>query len=233
MTSLEKHLFNIFDRDEDYKYLFKFSNGDEFIVEYDGEGESEINPLTGEDDDYWGLVFHILEVRNNVTDNYCVDALIEISRIFYPELIVEITEWTVYRKTIIHKCIDCGKNEFAFYENSELLYICENCGEKCVTTSFLPIVEDYNEYQLNVKKNTNLSKIQMYKLRKMFNISYVELQKKFNVDFIYNGRAKDVFYKKILLEEMGLVVSVTPEANYSYEEIMYANIGRRKIKKWW
>lgn len=88
MTKEEKKLFEIFFHDDVYNnnvlYEFTMKSGDVFIVEYDGEGESEINPITGEDDNYYGLVFHINKVVKDCSGNYCDDALVEISKYDYP-----------------------------------------------------------------------------------------------------------------------------------------------------
>ena len=88
MTKEEKELFKpLFyngEINEESKYIITFENGDEFLVEIHGEGESEINPLTGEDDYYWGIVYHIIKVINNVTNDYCEDSLIELSKYNFP-----------------------------------------------------------------------------------------------------------------------------------------------------
>ena len=62
MTPFEEELFEFVNRDKSDQYLFRFKNGDEFIVEYDGEGELELNPSTGEDDDYWRICFRIIKI---------------------------------------------------------------------------------------------------------------------------------------------------------------------------
>ena len=96
MTDEEKNLFKIFIDDDVYNneiiYNFKMKSGDIFIVEYDGEGESELNPFTGEDDDYYGFVFHILKVENDASGRYCDDAFVEISKYDFPLEIKKITQ---------------------------------------------------------------------------------------------------------------------------------------------
>lgn len=93
MTSEEKKLYEPFftngKLDEDSKYEITMESGDCFLIEFHGEGESEINPLTGEDDYYWGIVYHVIKVLNNVTDNYCDDSLIEISKYNFPKKIIK------------------------------------------------------------------------------------------------------------------------------------------------
>lgn len=88
MTNEEKMLFKRFIDDDVYNneivYRFYMSSGDVFVVEYDGEGESEINPVTGEDDDYYGFVFHINKVEKDVSGHYCDDAFVEISKYDFP-----------------------------------------------------------------------------------------------------------------------------------------------------
>ena len=88
MTDDERKLFEPFycngELDENSIFDITMESGDEFLVELSGEGESEINPLTGEDDYYWGLVYHVLKVINNVTNDYCDDSLIEISKYNFP-----------------------------------------------------------------------------------------------------------------------------------------------------
>ena len=88
MTTEEKQLFKMFIDDDVYNnsitYRFTMKSGDVFIVEYDGEGESELNPFTGEDDDYYGFVFHIIKVENDSSGAYCDDSLLEISKYDFP-----------------------------------------------------------------------------------------------------------------------------------------------------
>ena len=88
MTTEEKKLFERFIKDDVYNnsitYRFYMGSGDIFVVEYDGEGESELNPFSGEEDNYYGFVFHILKVENDSSGNYCDDALLEISKYDYP-----------------------------------------------------------------------------------------------------------------------------------------------------
>lgn len=94
MTDEEKELFKKFFEDDVYNneiiYRFEMKSGDVFVVEYDGEGESEINPFTGEDDDYYGLVFHIIKVEKDVSGNYCDNALVEVSKYDFPVIITKL-----------------------------------------------------------------------------------------------------------------------------------------------
>ena len=93
MTTEEKELFKRFINDDvyhnDISYKFTMKSGDVFIVKYDGEGESDINPFTGDDDYYYGFVFQIIKVLNDSSGNYCDDAFVEISKYDYP---IEITK---------------------------------------------------------------------------------------------------------------------------------------------
>lgn len=93
MTKEERKLFEPFFTDgildENSKYEITMDSGDEFLIEINGEGESEINPLTGEDDYYWGIVYHIIKVQKNVTNKYCDDSLIEISKYNFPKSIMK------------------------------------------------------------------------------------------------------------------------------------------------
>lgn len=88
MTSEERKLFEPFftngKLDEESEFEITMESGDQFLIEIHGEGESEINPLTGEDDYYWGIVYRVKKVLNNVTNNYCDDSLIEISKYNFP-----------------------------------------------------------------------------------------------------------------------------------------------------
>lgn len=88
MTVEEKKLFEIFIKDDVYNndilYEFTMKSGDVFEVKYDGEGESEINPINGEDDEYYGFVFHIIKLIKDCSGNFCEDALVEISKYDYP-----------------------------------------------------------------------------------------------------------------------------------------------------
>lgn len=88
MIKDEMKIFERFINDDiyhnDITYEFTMKSGDVFIVKYDGEGESEINPITGEDDYYYGFVFYIIKVLKDLSDNYCDGALIEISKYDFP-----------------------------------------------------------------------------------------------------------------------------------------------------
>lgn len=94
MTKDDMKIFERFIYDDvyhnDITYEFTMKSGDKFIVEYDGEGESEINPFTGDDDYYYGFVFHIIKVLKDFTGNYCDDALVEISKYDFPIKIIKI-----------------------------------------------------------------------------------------------------------------------------------------------
>ena len=91
MNKDEKQLLSIFYNNdipnEDGKYIFEMENGDIFKVEYYGEGISEINPLTGEDDSFYSIDFLIIDVINDSSEQYCKDAIIEISKYNYPKKI--------------------------------------------------------------------------------------------------------------------------------------------------
>ena len=75
---------------EDGKYIFEMENGDIFKVEYYGEGISEINPLTGEDDSFYAIDFLIIDVITDSSNQYCKDAIIEISKYNFPKIIQSI-----------------------------------------------------------------------------------------------------------------------------------------------
>jgi len=94
MTDEELKLFDIFISNDVYNnditYKFIMESGDILIAKYDGEGESEINPITGDDDSYYGFVFRIINVVNDSSGNYCDNSLIEISKYNYPIVIEKI-----------------------------------------------------------------------------------------------------------------------------------------------
>ena len=184
MTPFEEELFEFVNRDKTDQYLFRFKNGDEFIVEYDGEGELELNLYTGEDDDYWGICFRIIRIINNASDKYCEDALIEISRIDYPELIVNISDYSFYRNTYISKCYKCGGDMYSILDYPGVHVKCMNCDEDVASTQFLPIDEDQTVYKLKVYKNLDLTLEQLSILKKLFHITYLGLRKQFSEDSI-------------------------------------------------
>ena len=230
MTPFEEELFEFVNRDKTDQYLFRFKNGDEFIVEYDGEGELELNPSTGEDDDYWGICFRIIKIINNASDKYCEDALIEISRIDYPELIVNISDYSFYRNTYISKCYKCGGDMCSILDYPGVHVKCMNCDEDVASTQFLPIDEDQTVYKLKVYKNPDLTLEQLSILKKLFNITYLGLRKQFSEDsIIFEGCAVEAFYNKLKLDELGIKSSISPNIDYPIEEIMYA-VRRRKGK---
>ncbi len=88
MTNEEKELFSVFMTneifDENAKYIVEMENNDIFLIEYYGEGESEINPLTQEDDYFYAVDFLILEVIENKTKIYKKNSIIEISKYIFP-----------------------------------------------------------------------------------------------------------------------------------------------------
>lgn len=86
-----KEILDLFIKDDVYNndiiYIFEFENGDIFKTIYFGERESEVNPLTGEDDSYYAFDFEIIEVIRNSTQQYDVGSLIQVSKYNYPSKI--------------------------------------------------------------------------------------------------------------------------------------------------
>jgi hypothetical protein len=88
MTKEDRELLSVFyvdnKVDENGVYIFEMGYGDSFKVEYYGQGVSDINPLTGEDESFYAMDFLILEMIKDESGNYCKDAVIEISKYNYP-----------------------------------------------------------------------------------------------------------------------------------------------------
>lgn len=226
MTKQEKTLFTPFDCDKDDKYLLRFANGDSFIVEIDGQGESELHPITGDDvDTYWGYVFHILEVLSNVTDNYCVDALIEISKYFYPELIANVTDWSVLRRTKTDICEKCGGIIYYINDYPSYSIVCMDCGYGVASTEFLPIENDESEYSLVINKTQKYTNEQLSIIKKLTGMSYLYITNNYHEGFvIMQGKATKLFPIKYKLSKANVEVVINPDMDYPEEDIMFISI---------
>lgn len=186
MTKEERELFKpLFYNeriDEESNYIITFENGDEFLVEFYGEGESEINPLTGEDDYYWGIVYHIIKAIKNVTDIYCDDSLIELSKYNFPIRIIRLIN-----------CPECGAEMIPTYSKPALNYTCPKCGNSIATTLWETIDLDMTNYEIIILPNTSHITDNIKLVSKLTGENYIKSKELLTTGFsLFKGRAVEI-----------------------------------------
>lgn len=115
------------------------------------------------------------------------------------------------------KCPECNSLIEHRIINHTQGWYCDNCGWNVVTTYFSPIEKDSNVYKVFIKEGITVNINQIKVISKLAGINFLSAKKLLGSGtlFIFEGRARDIFEKLILLSEND--ISYITEPPYPYK----------------
>ncbi|MDO4539110.1 MAG: hypothetical protein Q4B54_13180 [Coriobacteriales bacterium] len=113
-------------------------------------------------------------------------------------------------------CPDCGAALEDFVEGSSMGQRCPGCGWSLVTTYTPPILEDEREYTITLLAGNDVTPAVLKAISRVRGCNYLAARRLvLNAPkALFSGRAADVLSHRLMLEDAGVMVAVTPELPY-------------------
>ena len=115
-----------------------------------------------------------------------------------------------------NRCPECsGILKFEISVRSQVI-TCESCGWSAACTYFSPMELDEKDYRIYAGKNLNPAKKQLSAVSHICGINYPETYRRFRSDnfLLYEGKAKNIFAVKKLLDEADVTHYIIPDFKY-------------------